>query len=449
MTTDASKPPVDLLQRKVSGEQTTAGNYFVANYPPFSCWSKDRVDEATAVLHRMPQYDRTLGVYIHIPFCRKRCHFCYFKVYIDKNSGQIREYLDAVIAETARYAALPFVGGRRPKFIYFGGGTPSYLSAEQLRYVAEGLKRHLPWDAAEEIAFECEPGTLNENKLAALRAIGVTRLSLGIENFDDDLLKLNNRAHASKEIFRAYDYARHVGFPQINIDLIAGMLGETDDNWHRCIDQTLALKPDSVTIYQMEIPFNTTIYQQMRDQGKQVAPVATWPTKRRWVAEAFQRLEAAGYTIGSAYTAVRDPDTKFLYRDELWRGADMLGVGVSSFSHIGGVHFQNEHNFEPYIAAVRAGRLPIYRAMTPTDEERLIREFVLQLKLGHVEAGYFREKFGVDVARRFAEPLEQHRAQGYLILHGERVRLTRPGLLEIDRLLHDFFLPQHREARYA
>jgi coproporphyrinogen III oxidase-like Fe-S oxidoreductase len=178
--------------------------------------------------------------------------------------------------------------------------------------------------------------------------------------------------------------------------------------------------------------------------------VASWGTKRRWVRSAFEQLEAAGYTITSAYTAVRDPArTKFVYRDRLWTGADLIGLGVASFSHVGGTHFQNEHNWGPYIDRLNAGELPIYRALTPTEEERMIRELILQFKLGHVNAGYFRRKFGVEIRSRFAEPLQTLREWGFLEDHGEDLRLNRDGLLQADRLVHEFFLPQHRDARYA
>src|SRR5207244_1645209 len=329
--------------------ETRAGNYFVSNYPPYSFWTPDQTGEAFAALERPPAADTSLGVYLHIPFCRKRCHFCYFRVYTDKNSQEIQRYLDAAIAELTLYAEKPFVGGRKPDFIYFGGGTPSYLSVRQLTYLTDAMKRLLPWDEAEEVTFECEPGTLTEPKLRFLREMGVTRLSLGVEHFDEQILRLNGRAHGAKEIDRAYDFARSVDFPQINIDLIAGMMGDTDDLWQMAVEKTLAMQPDSVTIYQMEIPYNTTIFHEMKARGEEVAPVASWGTKRRWVRSAFEQLEAARCTVTSAYTAVRDPErTKFVYRDRLWTGADLIGLGVASFSHVGGTHFQNEHNWGPY-----------------------------------------------------------------------------------------------------
>ena len=430
-------------------EETTAGNYFISNYPPYSFWNPEQVSQAHAALDRPPRPDAALGIYVHIPFCRKRCHFCYFKVYTGKDSDEIDRYLDAVIQEVTLYSEKRFIGGRKPSFIYFGGGTPSFLSTRQLSRIVDAMKRSLAWDQAEEIAFECEPGTITEGKLEILKEMGVTRLSLGIENFEDHILETNGRAHGSKEIAASYQFARTIGFPQINIDLIAGMLGETEANWHECVRKTIAMAPDSVTVYQMEVPYNTTISKEMQVLGQAVAPVANWPTKRHWVDYAFSEMEKAGYTVASAYTAVKDPHTKFLYRDLLWTGADMIGLGVASFSHVNGTHYQNLHDWDPYIDTVHEGKLPIYRALTPTEEECMIREFILQMKLGHVQREYFQRKFGVDVRQRFASSLNHLEDEGFLQMGAENLQLNRNGLLQVDRLLWEFFLPQHRGTRYA
>ncbi|RFC43160.1 MAG: oxygen-independent coproporphyrinogen-3 oxidase [Verrucomicrobia bacterium] len=430
--------------------ETTAGNYFVANYPPFHFWDKGTAQHLEELLSKPAAKETPLGVYFHIPFCRKRCHFCYFRVYTERSAGEIQRYLDAGMAELERYAGAPFVNGRKPKFIYFGGGTPSYLSVKQLRSVTDRMKELLSWDEVEEVTFEAEPGTLNEGKLQAIRELGVTRLSLGVENFDSHILEINGRAHRADEIQRAYKAARDAGFPQINIDLISGMVEETEDNWRENIRKLIELEPDCVTIYQMEVPYNTGIFKQMKAEGKLVAPVANWATKRAWTGYAFAELEKAGYTVTSGYTAVRDPErTKFVYRDSLWKGADLIGAGVSAFSHIGGVHFQNMTEIEQYIDTVTGGNLPVLRAMATTPEERLIRELILQLKLGRVQAAYFQQKFGVDVKSRFAlqwQGLEQETLGQWT---GGQFDLTREALLKVDSLLHPFFLPQHQNSRYA
>jgi oxygen-independent coproporphyrinogen III oxidase len=427
---------------------TLAGNYFISNYPPFSFWTEDQKVEVEMALNSESVPSTKLGLYHHIPFCRKRCHFCYFRVYTDKNAKDIQAYLDATITELKSIAERPLYRGRKPHFVYFGGGTPSYLSAKQLGELTDKLKAILPWDAAEEIAFEAEPGTLNPGKLAAIKQVGVTRLSLGIENFDDHILEINGRAHRSGEVYTAFERARAEKFEQINIDLIAGMLEETEANWQRNIEETIKLRPDSVTIYQMEIPYNTTIYKEMKAEGKLVAPVADWMTKRRWVKEAFGALEGAGYTIASGYTAVLDPKrTKFVYRDELWRGADLIGLGVASFSHAAGVHYQNLTELDTYLAAIATGEMPIKRAFRTSPEELMIREFILQMKLGRVSLGYFTEKFGVDIARRFAGQLAHLGEEGLLNVSRDEVRLSRDGLLCVDTLLHEFFLQQHRTSQ--
>jgi oxygen-independent coproporphyrinogen III oxidase len=435
-------------------EQAEVGSYFVANYPPFSVWTADAVaTDAAAALASSPVPGNPLGLYLHIPFCRKRCHFCYFRVYTDKNAREIEDYLSLLVREWELYSDARALADRPLAFVYFGGGTPSFLSTKQLEDLVRRLSAVRPWTMAEEITFECEPGTLTEPKIAAIRELGVTRLSLGIENFDDRILELNGRAHRSPEIVQSYRYARAVGFPQINIDLIAGMLGETDENWTECVRRTLDLEPDSITIYQMELPYNTTIAGDLlKGSGRFAEPVANWSTKRRWVAEAFEALEKAGYHIGSAYTAVKDPaTTKFIYRDRLWQGADMVGLGVASFGHVNGVHIQNLDTWETYSRAIEAGQRPLARAYRPTPEERMIREFVLQLKRGWVSAAYFSTKYGVDVRSRFKDQLASLEAEGLLARSHDvdRIVLTRDGLLRVDVLLRRFFLPQHSGIRYT
>ncbi len=232
----------------VETRNTEVGSVFVSNYPPYSFWSKEDVSRALKALNSPPLPDATLGLYLHIPFCRKRCKFCYFRVYTDKNSDEIQVYLNGLSKEVALYGELPSVKGRPLKFVYFGGGTPSFISAKHLKLLVKHLRHSIPWDRAEEITFECEPGTLTELKLDAIKEIGVTRLSLGIESFDDRILEENGRAHLSKEIFRVLPWIRERGFDQLNVDLIAGMLGETWDTWRDSVRKTIDMNPDSVTI---------------------------------------------------------------------------------------------------------------------------------------------------------------------------------------------------------
>src|SRR5204862_2208568 len=253
---------------------------------------------------------------------------------------------------------------------------PSYLSAAQLDGLMTKLREIMPWDQAREVTFECEPGTLQKHKLEMLRKHGVTRLSLGVENFKPEILQYNGRAHLEEEIYRAFGWARELGFPQINLDLIAGMVGEDWDNWKDCVAKTIKLAPDCVTIYQMELPYNTVFSKELKVLGNdEPAPfaVADWPTKRAWVDYAFDEMIAAGYSVSSAYTLVRDRNVKFVYRDSLWHGADMFGTGVASFGHAHGVHVQNVDTWEGYVRLPDRDELPLGRAPPVHPNDLLIR----------------------------------------------------------------------------
>jgi oxygen-independent coproporphyrinogen-3 oxidase len=438
-----------------SREQTGLGNYFVANYPPFAAWLPEHVSAARAVLNQSPKSDVPLGLYLHIPFCRKRCKFCYFRVYTDKNADDVTTYSNALIKEVELYSQTASVGDRSLEFVYFGGGTPSYLSATQLRHLMTEVKKRLPWDGTREVTFECEPGTLQLHKLQTLQELGVTRLSLGIENFSDEILEANGRAHLSPEIQRSYDWARQCGFDQINIDLIAGMVGETWDNWRDVVRKTLALAPESITVYAMELPYNTEFSKELTviDPGKPTFAIADWPTKREWVGYAFDEFLAAGYHRSSAYTVVRTnapKSSEFVYRDSLWHGADMCGTGVASFGHVSGVHMQNHDQWADYLRSLLdENELPLHRALPVTPRQLLIREIILQLKAGRLDADYFRKKFGVAVTTEFEVALAELREMNILRNVSDVIELSDEGYLQIDRYLPRFFEPEFRQGRYT
>lgn len=442
------------VSTKENQEKTGLGNYFVANYPPFSFWNKEQVAKVEQVCNQPAPKDKPLGLYIHIPFCRKRCKFCYFRVYTDKNARDIETYLDSLVREIQVFASYPYLAGRPLKFVYFGGGTPSYLSVKQIRDLVNRIKPLFPWEGTEEVTFECEPGTLQQHKLEALREMGVTRLSLGVENFDPKILESNGRAHLAEEIDRAYSWARGCGFPQINIDLIAGMVGETDENWRYCIDKAIEKAPESITVYQMELPYNTVYSTQLRVIGNDqpdMARIADWPTKRRWVAEAYEAFEKAGYTVTSATTVSKDPKTtKFIYRDALWQGADMMGTGVASFGHLGGVHVQNLDSWETWNESLARNEAPWARAYALSPEEAFVRETILLSKKGRLSAAEFMARHGKIPAVEFAPVFESWQERGMARIEGQDVVLTREGLIQVDRMLPELFLPQHRKfARYT
>lgn len=436
MSTDATK--------------TEVGSYFISNYPPFSQWSSDQLALIQEAMQTPPAVERPLGLYLHIPFCRKRCKFCYFRVYTDKNANDVETYVSALSQEIELVSRLPVMGQRPFRFVYFGGGTPSFLSVKQLTSLVHRLQANIRWDLAEEVTFECEPGTLSENKIHTLKHLGVTRLSLGVENFSDAVLEENGRAHLSGEVFKAWEWIVAAGFANVNIDLISGMVGETWDNWKHNIRKTIELSPESVTIYQMELPFNT-VYSKDILGNKIETPVADWPTKRAWLNYAYDELLGAGYHISSAYTLVKDPTkVAFSYRDNVWRGCDLLATGVASFGHVSGVHYQNQPDWSEYTGALlNDKRLPLWRAYKPTPHQALIREMILLLKKGELQIEYFRKKHGVDIFDHWRETWLGYQGDGYVTVDEGRIVLTRKGLLHVDGLLPAFFEPEHQGVRYT
>ncbi len=431
-------------------KKTEVGSYFISNYPPYSQWNVGALDDVRQALASPPQVSTPLGLYLHIPFCRKRCKFCYFKVFTDVKAAEVQRYVDALCKEISLVSELAVMGERPFRFVYFGGGTPSFLSPKQLTSLADRLREHITWDGAEEVTFECEPGTLSETKVKTLREkMGVTRLSLGVENFNDALLEENGRAHLSKQVFASWEWIQAAQFHNVNIDLISGMVGETWDNWKENIRRTIELSPDSVTIYQMELPFNT-VYSADILGNKIETPVADWPTKRDWVDYAFDELASAGYSVSSAYTMVKDASkVNFSYRDNLWMGSDLLATGVASFGHASGVHYQNLAELEKYYAAIDNNSLPLGRGYVATKHQLLVREMILLLKRGYLDAAYFRDKFVVDIVQQWKGRWTELVSEGRVTIDGDAIKVTREGLLRVDSLLPGFFEAAHQGVRYT
>jgi oxygen-independent coproporphyrinogen-3 oxidase len=224
------------------------------------------------------------------------------------------------------------------------------------------------------------------------------------------------------------------------------MVGDSEDKWRETVRRAIELEPDSVTIYQMEVPRNSIISQQV--QKGLDSPLADWPTKRRRVEYAFEKFEERGYRVASAYAvATTKKVCRFIYTDALWHGGDMIGLGVSSFSHFGGVHFQNAHGFEEYIRLLDSGQLPLFRALALTPKQKLIRELVLQLKTGVLDARYFREKFAVEIWNEFQPVFERLKEGRLLELNNDMIELTRRGLFQVDHFLPEFFEPDPRTVR--
>ena len=427
--------------------EPTEGNLFVSAYPPFSCWKPEYVTDIDRMLGTSSQNDVPLGLYVHIPFCLERCHFCYYRSFADPTPKTIDSYLDALINEIRIYSESPQLAGRRLAFTYFGGGTPSLLSAGQLQRLFRGIQSAFPWTDIQEVSFECSPKTVTRERLETLRRAGVTRISMGVQQMNDDVLRQSGRVHLVHDIRRAYGEIRQFDFDVVNIDLMVGLVGETDESFRDSLRQVISMSPDSITFYQLEIPPNTPLFRALRNN--EVTSPANWDVKRARLTEAFAMLETDGYTLRSAYAAVRDPlRHPFLYQDMQYHGADLVGTGLASFSYVAGTHYQNIASLRAYNESLVADRLPYNRGYVLNGQEQAVREFVLQLKLGKVEASYFLHKFDINICERFSNPLRRFASEGLLSFDADAVTLTRQGLLRVDRMLPEFYLSQHRNASY-
>ncbi|SRR6266540_869718 len=428
--------------------ETGVGNYFISNYPPYSAWSRDQIPEMAAALDGLRPRE-PLCLYVHLPFCSRRCRYCYFRVHAGSLKPAVDVYLDSLLTELSLHLEHRAFRDRELIAAYFGGGSPSYLSEEQIRRLLGGLQERLSWDNLAECTFECEPATTTAAKLAALKELGVTRITLGFQTLDDAVLKLNGREARARDSLAAFHLAREAGFREINVDLLAGLPGETAQSWQETVERVLQLAPDCVTIYQFELTHNSILYLQ---EGEACSPsLPNWAEKRRWVGRAFRKFEDVGYTVGSGYMAIRNSrNWKFVYTvDNFWHGGDLLALGESAFGHLQGVHYQNSDSFTDYVTRLVDGQLPLWRARRLTGEEQLRREVILQLKTGVLDAGYFSSKYGVDLREKFQEELEGLRRDHLLEFAGGRILLTRDGLLKVDWLLPRFYLPEHRGIRYT
>lgn len=425
------------------------GNLFVSTYPPFSCWDEAGARAFERVLDEAPGPEPPpLGLYAHVPFCQLRCRHCYYLSY-EGRGDSVDAYVAAVLDEARRLARRPRLAGRAPRFVYVGGGTPTMLSPAQLERFLGGLRAAFPWDDALEVCVECAPTTATEERLRVLRDLGVTRVSLGVQQLDDDVLRRNGRIHLVADVERAWAAIRAAGFPVANVDLMTGLVGETDDTFERGLERVVALEPDSVTLYVLEVPRNTPLYRDLR-AGTAGGEVPTRDTALARLAAGFARLEREGFTRRSAYAAVRDPERhRFEYQDRLYAGADLIAVGASAFSYVAGAQRQGTARLDDYLAEHRAGRAGLGRGRAPDPREAEVRAFVLALKLGRVAREPFRERFGTDPVERFARPVERLVTAGLLRVDADAVTVTRAGLLRVDESLPGFYLPEHRDIRYS
>ena len=402
-----------------------------------------------------------LGLYVHIPFCEKKCPYCDFNTYA-KLDDLFQRYVDALCVELAGWAQR--VDGRPVQTIFLGGGTPTLLSVAQLAQIFETIHRGYRLTADCEITSEANPGTVDRAKFAGLVDLGVNRLSMGVQSFDPDELAFLGRIHSVDDVFRAFDAARAAGFGNINLDFIFGLPNQSPAVWQRTLEQALALAPEHLSLYSLIVEPETPLFHWV-ETGRVPAPDDDLAGELYEMA--MERLGGAGYVqyevsnwakgkrlgIGdwrlgdSEEPNLQSPIPNLCSHNLLyWRNQEYIGVGPGAHSHMRlpfahpdaipqadavGLRWSNRKPVPGYIKRVSAGE-SVVDFWEAIDERTAMGE-TMMLGLRLVEEGVsfarFRQRHGVELADVFGLEIDRLLGQGLLLRDEAGVRLTPRGLL--------------------
>lgn len=362
------------------------------------------------------------GLYAHIPFCSVKCFYCDFAAYSGQKK-QVERYLAALEAEAA---LLP---PRRPQTLYIGGGTPSELSAPQISDLFVRLRRAYGGATWTECTFEGNPESLDEEKLAALAANGVTRLSIGLQTADDALLPALGRRHTAADFARVFGAARAAGIPTLSVDLMFGLPGQTLASLAATLDFTLALGPEHVSLYGLQVEDRTLFAKRGVEEDSELG--------RAMYERALSRLAAAGLEHYEVSNFAK-PGHRSAHNLNYWERGEYLGLGCSAASFLGGVRTSNEERLAPYLEAVEAGRRATVEAETPAGRELLGEEAFLGLRLmeGFAPSPALRTAFAGEWALLLAKGLVEER--------DGRWKLSPEGLFVANDVFRAFVPPYDR-----
>lgn len=360
-------------------------------------------------------------LYFHIPFCPKLCPYCSF--YVETGSkNKTTRFLDALLreVETAR-AAYDLV----PETIYFGGGTPSALTCTQLEYLLSGLRERLDLRALREWTFEVNPATVRADKARVLLDAGVSRISLGVQSWDNALLKTLGRIHDAAQAEKTYGVLREAGFGNINIDLMFAVPGQTLAQWQATLDHTVALQPNHVSSYCLTYEEDTEYFRQLQlgtfrqDDDRDAGLFET--TIDTLTSGGFDHYEISNYA---------QPGFESAHNFAYWRGADYLGFGPSAFSTVGLQRWQNVPDSATYMQRVLSGE----KATGFTEE------LTPAMRTGEIAAFAVRTREGIatDALNRWSKEVREFRELGFLEHRGDRTVLTRRGKLMADSVAEAF-----------
>jgi oxygen-independent coproporphyrinogen-3 oxidase len=381
---------------------------------------------------------RRIGCYIQIPFCEQICDFC---VFLKFPSGRAEEaYLAALKKEIDFYARIPYIQNSLVGALYIGGGTPTVLSAEQLSDLIDYLKAKLPFAADAEIEMEVHPLTVDREKLETLRKKGVTRVSFGVQSFDNDMLRLLGAPHQASDARRAIELAQDVGFPKVGLDLLFGKPGESIADLRADLDAAMTLKVASISCYRLRVVPHTSIAK----RAEKLKLPDRYRMYELWEA-AVKNLTSGGYhQYGATDFALPGGESQYYYGFCRAPQRETLSFGVGCISYINGHVYVNIHNLKDYIETLGSDRLPVLMGKQLTAAEAMSRYVVLGARAMQVGKTRFRELFGFSMEDMYSDQLQYLTEQGLIINGDEALELTTPlGSFYINNVCKYFFTPNN------
>ncbi|KAB0670507.1 radical SAM family heme chaperone HemW [Oryzomonas sagensis] len=375
-------------------------------------------------------------LYLHIPFCRRKCPYCAF-VSQESTTADLDGYAHTLLAEMG-LAAHAFRAERPLESVYFGGGTPSLIAPPLIDRILKRAGELFGLDREAEITLEANPGTVDRERLAAFRSAGVNRLSLGVQSFHDPLLKALGRIHSAVAAREAFLAARAAGFTNIGIDLIHALPGQTIGMWRSELEQALALGPEHISVYGLTVEEGTPFALRYGAESpflpdEDLAVAMFEEADDVLTAAGYEHYEIANYALPGRRSA---HNSGYWHRD----GYLGLGCGAHSFLREGyGVRFGNPADLDAYAGTIAQGRLPHGAELSLTRQDAMAEFMFLGLRMADgIGADGFRQEFGIGLDETFEAALAKLTAMGLLEPAGNRVRLTRRGMLLSNQVFAHF-----------
>ncbi|MEP7338805.1 MAG: radical SAM family heme chaperone HemW [Acidobacteriota bacterium] len=372
------------------------------------------------------------GIYIHIPFCETRCHYCNFATG-GYESETARRYVAAILAEIERAEVTPAM--RAVDSVYFGGGTPTTLSVEQLSGIIELCREKFDVSLDAEITSEANPGTISQEFLEGLRGAGVNRLSFGVQSFDDGELQMIGRSHSSEEAREAVRLARAAGFTNVSIDLIAGLPEQKMETWRRNLEEAFALEPDHLSVYLLELYKDAPLLHRI-NRGELHA------IEDELTVEMYFALKDEAEWHGFDHYEISNwskPGFESRHNLKYWTGAPYWAFGVSAAGYDGARRWSNTRNLHEYLTKIESGASPVAEVIDLDDEDRQSENLFLRLRLKEgVNLQEHEARFGVNVVERYADDLARLDEAGLIEMNGGVLKISRAGTVLANEVFEAF-----------